>query len=90
MPGLDKEGIEDRTNGPIADIDIDDRTFEINVVNSNQMDTSATGKYNLVQDRLTKEELKVTGFDIIKEKEKDDILLDLKVRLQKGDVTSSD
>ena len=90
MPRLDKEGIEDRTNGPIADIDINDRTFKINVVNSNQMDTSATGKYNLVQDPLTKEELKVTGFDIIKEQEKDDILLDLKVRLQKGDVTSSD
>ena len=40
MPGLDKEGILERTNGPIKDIDIDDGTFEINLVNSNQMDTT--------------------------------------------------
>ena len=26
MPGLDKEGILERTNSPIKDIDIDDRT----------------------------------------------------------------
>ena len=29
MPGLDKEGILERTNGPIKDLDTDDRTFEI-------------------------------------------------------------
>ena len=40
MPGLDKDGILERTNGPIKDCDIDDRTFEINLVNSNQMDTT--------------------------------------------------
>ena len=39
MPGLDKEGILERTNSPIKDLDIDDRTFEINLVNSNEMDT---------------------------------------------------
>ena len=34
MPGLDKEGILERTNGPMKDLDINDRTFEINLVNS--------------------------------------------------------
>ena len=90
IPGLDREDVEDRTNGPIADVDINDNTFEINVANSNQMDTSMPGKYNVVQDSLTKEELKVSGFDIVKEQEKDKILSDLKIRLQKGDVTSTD
>ena len=90
MPGLDKEGILERTNGPIEDINIDDRTFEINLVNSNQMDTTMPGKYNIVQDTLMKNELKVDRFDIVKEQEKDEILLDLKNRLQKGDVTSAD
>ena len=90
IPGLDREDVEDRTNGPIADVDINDNTFEINVVNSNQMDTSMPGKYNVVQDSLTKEELKVSGFDIVKEQEKDKTLSDLKIRLQKGDVTSTD
>ena len=47
-------------------------------------------RYNTVQDTLTKKELKVDGFDIVKEQEKDEILLDLKIRLQKGDVTSAD
>ena len=84
MPGLDKEGILDRTNGPIKDLDIDDMTFKINLVNINQMDTTMPGKYNIVQDTLTKNELKVDGFDIVKGQEKDEILLDLKVRLQKG------
>ena len=90
MPGLDKEGILERTNGPIKELNIDDRTFEINLVNSNQMDTTMPGMYNIVQDTLTKNELKVDGFDIVKEQEKDEILLDLKNRLQKGDVTSAD
>ena len=90
IPGLDKEGIEDRTNSPIADVDISDNTFEINVVNSNQMETSMPSKYNVVQDSLTKEELKVSGFDIVKEQEKDKVLFDLKIRLQKGNVTSTD
>ena len=89
MPGLDKEGILERINGPIKDLNIDDRTFEINLVNSNQMDTTMPGTYNVVQDTLTKNELKVDGFDIVKEQEKDEILLDLKNRLQKGDVTSA-
>ena len=43
-----------------------------------------------MQDTLTKKELKVDGFDIGKEQEKDEILLDLKIRPQKGDVTSAD
>ena len=90
MPGLDKEGILERTNGPIEDLDIDDRTFEINFGNRNQMDTNMPGKYNIAQDTLTKNELKVDGFDIDKEQEKDEILLDLRNRLQKGDVTSAD
>ena len=47
------------------------------------------GKYNIVQDTLTKNELKVDGFDIVKEQEKDEVLLNLKNRLQKGDVTSA-
>ena len=47
-------------------------------------------KYNVVQDSLTKEELKVSGFDIVKEQEKDKVLFDLKIRLQKGNVTSTD
>ena len=38
---------------------------------------------------MTKNELKVDGFDIVKEQEKDEILLDLKNQLQKGDVTSA-
>ena len=88
MPGLDKEGILERTNGPIKDLNIDDRTFEINLLNSNQMDTTLPGKYNIVHATLTKNELKVDGFDIVKEQEKDEVLLDLKNRLQKGDVTS--
>ena len=90
IPALDKEGIEDGTNSPIADVDISDNTFEINVVNSNQMETSMPSKYNVVQDSLTKEELKVSGFDIVKEQEKDKVLFDLKIRLQKGNVTSTD
>ena len=32
-----------------------------------------------MQDTLTKNELKVDGFDIVKEQEKDEILLDLKI-----------
>ena len=88
MPGLDKEGILERTNGPIEDLDIDDRTFEINLVNSNQTDTTMPGKYITVQYTLTKTKLKVDRFDIVKEKEKAEILLDLKIRFQKGDVTS--
>ena len=48
------------------------------------------GKYNIVQDTMTKNELKVDGFDIVKEQEKDEVLLDLKNRLPKGDVTSVD
>ena len=71
MPGLNKEGILERTNGPIKDLDIDDRTFKISLVNSNQMDTTMPGKYNIVWDTLTKNELKVDGFDIVKEHEKD-------------------
>ena len=47
------------------------------------------GKYNIVQDTWTKNELKLDGFDIVKEQEKDEVLLDLKIRLQKGDVTSA-
>ena len=90
MTGLDKEGILERTNVPIKDLDIDDRTFEINLVNSNQMDTTMPGKYNIVQDTLTKNELRVDGFNIVKEEEKDEILLSLKIRLQKSDVTSAD
>ena len=39
---------------------------------------------------MRKNELKVDGFDIVKEQEKDVILLDLKIRLQKGVVTSAD
>ena len=89
MPGLDKEGILERTNGPIKDLDIDNRTFEMNLVNSNQMDTTMSGKYNIVQDTLTKNELKVDGFDIVKEQEKDEVLLNLKNRFQKVDVTSA-
>ena len=87
---IDKEGILERRNGPIKDLDIDDRTSEINLVNSTQMDTTMPGKYNIVQDTLTKNELTVDGFDIIKEHERDKTLLDLKIRLQKGDVTSAD
>ena len=83
MHGLDKEGFLERTNGPIKDLDIDDRTFEINLVNSNQMDTTMPGKYNIVQDTLTKNGLKEDGFVIVKEQEKNEILLDLKIRLQK-------
>ena len=79
IPGLDKEGIENRTNSPIADVDVNDNTFEINVVNSNQMKTSMPSKYNVVQDSLTKEELKVSGFDIVREQEKDKVLSDLKI-----------
>ena len=90
MPGLDKEGILERTNGPIKDLNIDDRTFVIYLIDSNQMDTTMPGKYDIVQDTLTKKEVKVDGFDIVKEQEKDEILLYLKVRLQKGDVTSAD
>ena len=90
MPGLDKEGILERINGSIEDLDIDDRTFEITMVNSNQMNTTMPVKYSTVQDTLTKNELKVDGFDIVKEQEKDEILLDLKNRLQKGNVTSAD
>ena len=89
MPGLDKEGILERTNGSIEDLNIDNRTFEINLVNSSQMDTTMPGKYNVVQDTLTKNELKVDGFDTVKEQEKDEVLLNLKNRLQKGDVTSA-
>ena len=89
MSGLDKEGILERTNGLIEDLDMDNRTFEINLANSNQMDTTMPAKYNIVQDTLTKNELKVDGFDIVKEQEKDEILLDLKIRFQKGDVTSA-
>ena len=74
MPGLDKEGIIERTNGPIKDFDIDDRTFEINLVNSKQLDTTLPGKYNIVQDTLTKNGLKVDGFDIVMEQEIDEIL----------------
>ena len=40
MPGLDKEGILERTNDPFKDLDIDDRTFAINFINCNQMDTT--------------------------------------------------
>ena len=76
-------------NGPIEDLGIDDRTCEINSINSNEMDSTMPGKYNIVQDTLTKNELKVDGFDIVKEQEKDEILLDLKNRLQKGDATSA-
>ena len=90
MPGLDKESIHDRTNGPIEDVDINNKTLEINVVNSNQIDTTLPGRYDIVQDPLTKEELKVNGFDIVKEQEKDKVLLDLKIRLQKGDISSAD
>ena len=54
------------------------------------METSMPSKYNVVQDSLTKEELKVSGFDIVKEQEKDKVLFDLKIRLQKGNVTSTD
>ena len=43
MPGLDKEDTLEGTNCPIKDLDIDDRTFEINLVNSNQMDTTMSG-----------------------------------------------
>ena len=56
MFGLDKEGILEKTNGPIKYLDIDDRTFEINLVNSNQIDTMMSGKYNMVQDTITKNE----------------------------------
>ena len=72
---MHKEGIPESTSGPIKDLDIDDRTFEINFVNSNQMDTTMPGKYNIVQDTLTKNEPKVDGFDIGKEQEKEEILL---------------
>ena len=54
------------------------------------MDTTMPCKYNIVQDTLTKNEWKVDGFDIVKEQEKNKILLDLQIRLQKGDVTSAD
>ena len=54
------------------------------------MDTTMPGKYNIVQGTLTKNGLKVDGFDTVKEQEKDEIILDLKIRLQKGDVTSAD
>ena len=55
-----------------------------------QANTQESYKYNIVQDTLTKNELKVDGCNIGKQQEKDDILLDLKIRLQKGDVTSAD
>ena len=90
MSGLDKEGIHDRTNGPIEDVDINNKTLEINAVNSNQIDTTLPGRYDIIQDPLTKEELKVNGFNIVKEQEKDKVLLDLKIRLQKGDASSAD
>ena len=48
MPGLDKEGILQRANGPIEDLDNDDRTSQINLVNSNQIDITMPGKYNIV------------------------------------------
>ena len=54
------------------------------------MDTTMPGKYNIVKDTLTKNELKVDEFDIVKEQENDEILLDLRIRLQKGDVISAD
>ena len=56
----------------------------------NTSDTTMPGKYNILQDTLTKNELKVVGFDIVKEQEKDEVLFDLKIRLQKGDVASAD
>ena len=55
MPGLDKEGILERTNCLIKDLDIDDRTFEIIFVNSNLMDTTIPGTYNINAGYLNKE-----------------------------------
>ena len=59
------------------------------MVNGDQMDTTMPGRYNTVQDTMTKNDLKVDGFDIVKKQQNDEILLDLKIRLQKGDVTSA-
>ena len=51
--------------------------LETNLANSNQINPTMPGMYNIVQDTLTKTHLKVDGFDIVKEQEKDEVLLAL-------------
>ena len=67
-----------------SDLDITDKTFEVNFVDSSRIDPKKYAKYDYQYEdkQCNKEELEVPGFDLTVEKSKDKELVQLKENLQ--------
>ena len=82
LPGHGKS--DEIDSGHISDPDIDDRTFQIGTINSNILPEWTACNDKIVQEFLTKKQLQVPGFDMIKEQTKDSTLAQIKMLLEKG------
>ena len=73
------------------DPDITDETFEVSIINSNNINPKTFAQYDqqVTDNQCTKVELKQSGYDLVAEKTKDKELLQLKEELQSGKASQS-
>ena len=83
IPDNAQEGTEESDKGPsLDDVDVDDRHFEINTLNSNRFNPRKFASCQIDDlDDLKKPEIDLPDFDLVQEQEKDDTILSLKKRL---------
>ena len=76
-------------SGHISDPDIDDRTFEIGAINSNELPEWTAPTDKVIQDFPSQKELQIPGFDTQTEQCKDGSVLEIKKLLEQGNAPRS-